>query len=352
MAQQKYQNNIEGYSGEPTVWRTYYGEHISILRGTQDIHKKMFSQKRNVYKYGKGDAELLTKFFQDYKILSQGKSISSFLITEMFGNLITLPVLDFTRSGIRFEKELQTLLDKSFDRALTEASSTLGGQSAYVRLDLGKNTKGLKQEEFLKKMLGDNVGMVIDKTTEKISNDIMIENDGGVEHYYLKVGHTRSGKIDNAGQGEINLTYTGTATPQLQRILSILSNATFSVKSYATNTSIHLGRTQSAKAVSGIASYVGGKGPQGAALYYLKYPNPSPTKEENIAEIQEIYKHYTHMKKIYELTGFGLTYANIKDALSVDFLLINRAKGSAIKVYSVKELIQSLEQNEKYIINI
>lgn len=352
MAQKKYQNNTKRYVDKPTVWRTYYGERISILEGTQKIHKTMFSQKKNVYKYGKGDAELLTKFFQDYKTLSQGKSISSFLITEMFGNSITLPVLNFSQSGIRFEKELQTLLDKNFDRALTEASSTLGGQSAYVRLDLGKNSKGLNQEDFLKKVLGDNVGMIIDKTTEKISNDIMIENDNGVEHYYLKVGRARSGKIDNAGQGEINLTYTGTATPQLQHILNILSNATFSVKSYATNTSIHLGKTQSAKAVSGIASYVGGKGPQGAALYYLKYPNPSPTKEENIAEIQEIYSHYTHMKKIYELAGFGLTYANIKDALSVDFLLVNRAKGAAIKVYSVKELIQSFEQNEKYNIDI
>ena len=137
----------------------------------------------------------------------------------------------------------------------------------------------------------------------------------------------------------------------MENIINILKNASFSVKSYASNSDIHLGRTNKIRAVSAVANYVGSIWAKGSALYYINYSNIKQKDGEDIKELEEIYKNYEHMRKVYELTGIGLNYGDYKTLYSTDFLLVNRTKGD-IKVFSTQDLIQKLEQTGKYSIKV
>lgn len=53
------------------------------------------------------------------------------------------------------------------------------------------------------------------------------------------------------------------------------------------------------------------------------------------------------MKKVFELTGIGLKYGDLVD-LNVDFLLVNRARGSDITCYSVRDLVTNMKNGNRY----
>lgn len=332
-----------------TVWRNYFNRKIPIYGGVKDIHNKILNASKKVSKYTKEDADLLTKFFQEYKKLQSKNpnTITEFMQLELLNTQVKVPFINFEQSGAKFESFLQNLLQKNFDLASAKVSDTLGGQSAAVYLNLGQMDNNENYNEFLQRVLGDSVQDIVNDTTFNIVKDI----EGETETYYLKVGAKRSGKIDNKGDGEVNIDIIGNISPEMENIINILKNASFSVKSYSSNSDIHLGRTNKIRAVSAVANYVGSIWAKGSALYYINYSDIKQKDGEDIKELEEIYKHYEHMRKVYELTGIGLNYGDYKTLYSTDFLLVNRTKGD-IKVFSTQDLIQKLEQTGKYSIKV
>lgn len=332
-----------------TVWRNYFDRKIPIYGGVKDIHNKILNASKKVSKYTQKDADLLTKFFQEYKKLQSKNpnTITEFMQLELLNTQVKVPFINFEQSGTKFESFLQNLLQKNFDLASAKVSNTLGGKSAAVYLNLGQIKNNENYDEFLQRVLGDSVQEIINDTTFNIVKDI----EGEIETYYLKVGAKRSGKIDNKGDGEVNIDIIGNISPEMENIINILKNANFSVKSYSSNSDIHLGETNKIRAVSAVANYVGSIWAKGSALYYINYSDIKQKDGEDIKELEEIYKHYEHMRKVYELTGIGLNYGDYKTLYTVDFLLVNRTNGD-IKVFSTQDLIQKLEKTGKYDIKV
>lgn len=169
----------------------------------------------------------------------------------------------------------------------------------------------------------------------------------------LKIGYLRAGKIDVQKGNEQNLfefSVQGEKSQRLQTAIDIINKAAFSIKSYKTGGHVHLGKTQKTKSVFGVAEFVssqnGYEDAHWAGLYYLHHPNPKRKKYESQKAISELYEHYAHMRKVFELTGIGLSYSDLQDLKGVDFLLVNRYDSNEIKVYSTQGLLASLAANK------
>lgn len=330
------------------IWRRYFNSNIPILGGTHDVHKKIINnikKSSSLSKYNNTHAALLTKFFKEYKQLSNTATnqLKDFMLVDIMGaNNISLPFIDFGISGTKFEHELYKLIDLTWNQ-LTDSS--LGSQSASVYINIGQ---GPLSEEFVKKTLGESYSELVENFTKAVENKIIQSDANG--NVYIKVKTSRSGKIDVQGSGIQNVNIQGIANEDLSNIINLLGNATFSVKSYKSKSSIHFGHTVGAKAIAAMAEYTGTKRARGSALFYISHPkitNSLYSGSDEKEELEHIYEHYNHMKKIYELSGLGLTYNDLTELTHVDFLVVNRTQGD-IAVYSVKELINQFLNTGKF----
>lgn len=341
------------------IYRYYYKKRHNISKDAKIIHNYLFSKANSVSSYGKKDADILTKFFQEMKDYSTmttnnpGEAIKKTLLGQRFDSI---PLLDFTKGGrstggIEFEKELEKLFNnvvgEEFDKGVGQMTGT-----SYINL-------GTTDPEEAVKLISEYVDDEMDKKIKNIEKRIISGKDIGAappDALYLKIGGKRYGKIDVYAGGSgltEEFSFTGGVKPgsNLERALFLLTNATFSVKSYLTGGSIHLGKTNPKKAVSAVSEYVAAKTGKDAAryagVYFLHHPNGAGKNDDPVAAA-ELYNHYAHMKDVYELTGIGLRYNDIEELYSVDFLLVNRAGGQEINVYSAQDLIKGLGKNGKF----
>lgn len=358
-------NNSETLKGN--IWRYYYGRRINVLGGAQNIHDKIFGNTRSISKYGTNEAQILTEFFREYKKISQqNKKNLTFgdrFFLEIFGSQISLPLLDFSLGGnasdketsgggFQFEAEIQSLLDKNFNKI--ENSATTGSAMATSTLFLGTAPQDKDLDEFFKEIVGEKAKEIKENAGAILIEEINKE-EAGTKNIYLTAASARFGKIDIMGSGDENLVNIEIVSQpkdatKLSLLFNLLANATFSVKSYTSKTTVHLGDTKGLKSIPAVAEWVGTPWARGAALYYLhhqtKGSDPRIKSEQKETE-RELYQHYTHMKKVYELTGLGLSYEDLGQ-LNVDFLLVNRARGEEITVYSVRDLIENMKNNKRY----
>ena len=201
----------------------------------------------------------------------------------------------------------------------------------------------------MQKVLGESYSKLINNFTKAVENNIIQKDINN--NIYVKINTSRSGKIDVQGSGTQNVNIQGVASQELSRVINLLGTATFSVKSYKTNTSIHFGETVGAKAIAAMAEFTGTKRAKGSALFYISHPkivNSLYKNNNEKEELEHIYEHYQHMKKIYELSGLGLTYSDLTELTHVDFLLVNRASNENIAVYSVRDLIDTFLNTGKF----
>ena len=348
MTNQAIKNCLTNNTNSFSIWRTYYNSKVPILGGTHNVHDRIvgdFKKGTNISKFTQDDANLLTLFFRQYRNQIDGKSgsLSEMMTVELLNETVQVPWIDFQQGGAKFEKYLETLIDKSWEDGVKTAGSELGS----VRLNLGQ---GELTQDFVEKILGESFGDVITNFEKALENEILTQgNDGNI---YLKIKTSRQGKIDNMGRGSEFVNIIGEPTGDLNKIINILGSATFSVKSYKTDNDIHLGQTVGAKAIAAVSEFTGTQWARGSALFYLSHPklNYSILKSsESETELEDIYNHYSHMKKIYELTGMGISYQDLGELTHVDFLLINRAhKGGDIQIYSTNYLIQTFLETGRF----
>lgn len=349
------------------IWRYYYGRRINVLGGAQNIHDKIFGEAHSISKYGTYEAQILTEFFREYKrIAQQNKKNLTFgdrFFLDIFGSQISIPNLDFTLGGnasdkttsgggFQFEAEIQSLLDKNFNKL--EKESTTGSAMATSSLYIGTVPNDKNIEEFFKEIVGEKAKEIKENAGAVLVEEIN-KNETGTKNVYLTAAAARFGKVDIMGTGNeelvnIEIVSQPKDNTKLSLLFNLLANATFSVKSYTSKSTVHLGDTTGLKAIPAVAEWVGTPWARGAALYYLhhntKGSDPNIKAEQKETE-KELYQHYNHMKKVYELTGLGLEYEDL-GKLNVDFLLVNRAREENIIVYSVKDLIENMKNNNRY----
>ena len=340
------------------VIKNYEGGNREINASARIVHHYLFQRKNSVSRYGKKDANLLTKFFQELKLMSQnqndkdlGQILKKDLMLEDFQNGIERLGLDFTKGGrgqggIDFEREIQKLVTEK---------SNFGQETAYARFDLGTTDIGKA-----KAVAAEILGMDLEKHAEELEKMLIPGsqfNSSDPQDYYLKIGVKRYGKGDFKAGKNANMTFTVEGEPKgkLSQVKSLLLNATFSIKSYKTDRDIHLGNTDKKKAVSAVTSYVanqpGYQNAKWAGIFFIRYPEEITDTKYDSEKIKELYTHYKHMRSVYELTGLGLKYDDLQDLTSVDFLLVNRAGRTdmdSIHVYSTQELIKNFANSDKY----
>ena len=255
---------------EGNIWRYYYKKRMNILKGTQDIHDKIFNETSSWSSYGIEDATLLTAFFREYKkVVKEDKakngSIADKYFLNLFGSQIKVPGLDFSLGGnasnketagggFLFEAELQALLDKAFQK---DTDKVAGSSTTTSTLYLGKTSVDKDSEAFFKELLGEKAKEIQEAIGANFI-EVIEEDDEKTKNVYLKTAAARAGKIDVAGKGEeslnIEITIEGKNTQKIERIMRILSNATFSVKSYTSKSAVHLGDTKGYKAIPAVQS--------------------------------------------------------------------------------------------------
>lgn len=344
MAKRKYEH----------IFRSYYGEPRDISESANKIHEYLFQRDKSISSYGQDAANILTDFFQDLKKASQQAKINpgAAIKAEILESEINNPIiLDFTKGGrskggIEFEQQIGRLFTPMIEESLGK-----GQQMASVIIDLG--TKDIEQA---KKDLNEYINDRINSSIEDVRVKILTGQDLNLappDSLFLKIGTTRYGKIDiekSSSQETIEFNVQGQPSSKLNTALNILNKASFSIKSYKENGVVHLGETDPVKAVSAVANYVSSQhdyqDARWAGVYYIHHPNKQRKKDESKNAIKELYEHYSHMRKVFELTGIGLTYDDLNDLHGVDFLLVNRYNSDNIKVYSTQELLKTLEGNK------
>lgn len=338
-----------------SIWRTYYKNRRNILASAQIIHRYLFYKENSISNRTAADAELLEKFFIELKKMSMdqraGSKIKQALILGQ--ELKNVPVLDYTLGGTAFELEILKLFKGYMDEETGKAAvQNLGQKTASVYIDLGSESAEKAIEGMLNKTLEDIPENVQKSIIKNIYSNSEIQS-GYPGGYSLKVGAKRMGKIDvKANEGaEISFEIKGSPSPEILKAFDLLKNSSFSIKSYESNEAVHLGETTKKKAVSAISEYVAEKydpSARWAGIFFYHHPENESSLRGTESDRDKLYAHYGHMHKVYELTGAGLRYDDLKDLYTVDFLLVNRTKKEDIRVYSTQELIQQISTSGKY----
>jgi len=351
------------------IWRTYYNKKSNISEGARLIEKYLYQRRgHHISKRTKKDADLLTDFFRELKIISMEEMKKNPLQKTISANILgaylkDLPLLNFflggnakamlvekgSSGGIEFEKEIEKLI--KFDEQDKITGTATG--AAYINLGVKDEASAL---ELVKKIFNDETLNEVKNIESKIIKRV---NENNVPYFYLKVGVSRAGKIDVGGSGkaETNFTIDGQPNQQISKVKELLEDSSFSIKSYLTGGSIELGGTDPQKAVSAVAEYVASKTKnkdhiRSAGIYYIRHPEPGKDKyisNQQQERVEELYARYGRIKKVYELVGMGLKYNDIDELRNVDFLLVNRAfEGGDINVYSTQDLVYRFGLNEYY----
>lgn len=237
-----------------------------------------------------------------------------------------------------FEAELYALLIKAGEMALKDEKkdiklgvNLIGGVAGNIKdsVNIAQST-----EEIFKKMMDG----VSDKDIQKFLHETEI----------ITTPTARSAKVDVTGYNK-SFDISSSIKPEWQDFIKTFQGANFSVKNYSSKTKyvnnvIHLGNTNTLKAMYGILSSLGYGEKKATHIYaHTKFSyllGHSAAKGEGPS-------HILHMRFAYELTGAGLwteTDDGLQQLDEVDFFIYNDPSSDNIFVRSTKEMIsQSMD---------
>lgn len=348
------------------VYRTYkQAEHWNITKTNEEIHNYLFARNNrnnlsNISKRTRNDAEILNNFFKQYKMIMNNnpKNIEEGLVQGViFNTAVKIPAINFAlggraqgdgknAGGILWEKEIEKLFKEHTISGNTQAAS----QVQIGNFTAGERNKG-QIEEAIKRWVLNNADYEIDDILKNYEQQKINENGNTKYGIFYKTTAKRDGKIDVKGSN-IQIEYEGAATGELERALRLLETSSFSLKSYISGDTPSLGSTNPVKAISAITDYVEKNGSlktYPSKLFFTCHPNKSEFGNGTEPNYQNLYAHYDHMQKIYELTGLGLHYNGIQDMVGVDFLIVNRAKSNTdIEVYATSDLIGNMTKANRF----
>lgn len=291
----------------------------------------------------------LQNFFQDLKQYATTGSISngsldslsmSLIYDQIQGAIAGDPTMEnFTRGLFRKEYDREHGIEP-FERELSHTIKAVLDTASLETLNLDDIFVGQQTA---------NIGNInTDKLSEKVLQHLTDLSQKKVEQGLRKTAHdyvnivAKAGKIDAKGS---SITINTNVSPQLQRIASLLSEATFSAKNYKDTyiqghfkmefqRNVDLGKTNPYKAYYGILSSLGydsktiSKTFSQAYWYWAK-----DRKYKN-----DVANYITQIRQVYELTGIGLIYNNTNNFGAVKYIIYNAPNGG-IYVKSTGEII-------------
>lgn len=348
------------------IIRTYSKHRYNLNYRAENAHSQLFGKDnilrqntiKNISKFDKEDARLLTNFLRQWKNNANNSTISFVFesntilpknkINFLLGGNVSSTGKK-TSGGIAFEKMFQKILQSKVVQKSSQGSAT---GSTYVKIGQINNYNDLTKEALKEEAI--NIAKdIFEETIDNKTFNLEIDKEGTV---WLKSAVARFGKID-VSKSKNSHTYgfdvEGEPSESLKRIYNILNNGTFSLKSYITkNSNIHLGNTAIEKAATGTLSFLGDY--FDPLIFFLnkhKYNNIKNATgfppEDSAISLKNLAIHYYHLAQVYELVGFGLRDSAFTEYGNVDFLVVNSAfQGGDIRVYSTKDLLQNIKIDE------
>ena len=151
-----------------------------------------------------------------------------------------------------------------------------------------------------------------------------------------------AGKVDVRGKA-VTLNYSKDLPVNVQRLMYLMKDATFSAKNYTSNEGqklfseigLHLGQSNLYKAVTGALSEVQ-MGHKQQKAFFFRGVNTILNNNHGYGEIATT--HFSHLRFIYELRGSGLLDEN-NLVMPVKFLIYNDPSSDAIFVRSTASII-------------
>lgn len=343
----------------------------------QSIHDELYNKFQNIAK-GNGDAgagssqeaKELQEFFQDVKTASNSQvgkyyldSIQDEMKREVISQVVKMSLRtsdnpsslfryiapsrkEIWRQGAVFEKQLSNVMASVLNMASAKRTDIRSVKKLASSMNWGSKIGGL-DASFV-----DEMGRAA--TQEVIAEFNKTANTKNKISKY--VTESRDAKIDVSG-----LSFTGTITAKpssyLYKIASLLSKASFTAKSYASekqkwvqsirmniitqsqNTKLHLGSAESARA---FLTVLGAHMPPPVALSaYMYILNTDNTLIKAMA---------SRLRFIYELTGYGQKYKErtIEQLLGADnnlranYIIYNDPGSNNIFVRSTADIISEL----------
>lgn len=165
----------------------------------------------------------------------------------------------------------------------------------------------------------------------------------------------------NIGKADVSVPYIHIeedGDPFIKKFLQAISGANFSLKNYssfkkdveerivekeATNIKLHLGDTVLPKSVMGALSEILQVEEQQGVFYRGMEILSGRSEDPDTATYEEVSKHFSHLRFIYELRGSGLTQNG--SLQTVDFIIWNDPDSEKIAVRSTASLILSRWQS-------
>lgn len=231
-----------------------------------------------------------------------------------------------------FEAQLYALLEKAGQYALQE-----GSESIQLGISIIGEVKGntVKNVNLIQKRADKIVKEVISKIGENEIAKAISPSDIITPPTY------RAAKTDVTGYSK-TINIKADIKPEWQDFIRVFQGANFSLKNYSSGGKgqvIHLGNTNSFKAMYGVLNTIGFK----------------PTKSEHIyihTRISYLFghtaaqgegpSHIIHMRFAYELTGAGLYDEQGNKMDEVDFFIYNDPNSENIYVRSTKQMIKDV----------
>ena len=245
-------------------------------------------------------------------------------------------------------------LEDDLSRMVSAAQATAEDKSYNYALDLFKgNSIGIGGQHVFSKNYVDDIakkvnGFIYGQTKDameiaagKVDRKIRTDYDNSASYI-----HSIQGKVDVAGM-HMNLSYSGQLTLE-QELISLLNDANFTAKNYASSYDLHLGHTN--------------------PYYVFLMVKPAATENDTTAgrwiRMLNCFNNHTdthgeapsifyRIRAIYELTGYGQTYKNgaLNDKLGItnngkfsgaNYLVFNPIGTDEIYVAYVGDIVNHL----------
>lgn len=294
------------------------------------------------YGRGKGNEINLPEEFQDELLYKLIKSNTSYNFKDWKFNKEDV---EKTIHGVGFEKYVfdlvQDVMKRARSKGYVDFDLRKGGTRAY-NFNLGKSNVSLFQD-INNDIIEQTVQPLVEGVYKQESNRLRSQaGKANLKSDTVKV--QVEGKVDiGFNYSQFGFTITGEPSPGLKKVLELLSESSFSAKSYKNVGDVALGQTNSFRVFMATT--------EGSTTNKVYHWYRMLTCLDNHLDHKSAYYFY-QIRYIYELTGYGQSYVDqkINEMLGNNFgakYLIYYNPGKGVRVLSTAVIINNFLQDIK-----
>lgn len=312
----------------------------------QELQTILYGIKKTAHDLNSADTSVVAQAMQsEYYTLIQ----TAFALQKpLHGKTFSAHTL-FSRGHKNVKSEIADTIFEEDLAAILAAGEFLGGNET-INLQsfiVGGSTTGTKASRKAFDVLGKEQTLKLLKkmaTKEKTRAQSQVKD--------------AAGKIDISGEA-VTLTYTKALPYKVERLMTLMKNASFTAKSYGSmnwhtgepkqwaEIGLHLGNSNLIKAIPG-ALMETKIGERQALQLFAQGVDIYTGRGFSAAQKDIVANHFTHLRFIYELRGSGLLNASGRKTYA-EFLIYNDPNSEVIIVQDTASLVaQALENTRKH----